>query len=51
MRSLGSCCSQVHDWGPDSSAVLSRIIRGAPEHLKPHGCLAFNLFDFVGIRR
>jgi methylase of polypeptide subunit release factors len=51
MRWLGPCSSQLDDRGPDRWAALSRIIREAAEHLKPNGCLAFALFDFLGIQR
>lgn len=36
------------DAGPDGWAILDRVIRDAPTHLKPGGQLVFTLFDFLG---
>ena len=37
--------------GPDGWALLDRVIRGAPEHLRPGGRLRFTLFAFLGLRK
>lgn len=39
------------DAGADGWAILDRILRGAPEHLRPGGRLLFTSFAFLGIRR
>jgi len=36
------------DAGRDGWAILDRVIREAPAHLKPGGQLVFTLFDFLG---
>jgi release factor glutamine methyltransferase len=37
--------------GRDGWALLDRVIREAPAHLKPGGRLLFTLFGFLGIER
>ena len=37
--------------GGDGWAVLDRVIRGAPEQLKPGGRVIFSIFDFLGVQR
>ncbi len=36
------------DGGPDGWAILDRVIREAPQYMKPGGQLVFTLFDFLG---
>lgn len=43
--------SRMDNAGPDGWAVLERIIRDAPAHLKPQGRLTFTLFGFLGLER
>jgi len=43
--------ARADNGGFDGWAVLDRIIRGAPEHLKPGGRLVFSIFDFLGLQR
>ena len=43
--------ARADNGGVDGWAMLDRIIRGAPEHLKPGGRLIFSIFDFLGVRR
>ena len=39
------------DGGPDGWALLDRVVREAPEYLRPQGRLLFTCFAFLGIRR
>lgn len=41
----------VNDGGRDGWAVLDRVIRSAPAHLRPGGRLVVTLFDFLGLAR
>jgi release factor glutamine methyltransferase len=43
--------SLMDNGGPDGWSILDRIIRQAPDYLKPQGRLVFTLFGFLGIRR
>lgn len=39
------------DGGPDGWALLDRVLREAPGHLRPHGRLLFTCFAFLGVRK
>ncbi len=39
------------DGGPDGWDILDRVIREAPDHLRPRGRLLFTCFAFLGVRR
>lgn len=41
----------INDGGRDGWAILDRVIRAAPAHLRPGGRLVVTLFDFLGLTR
>lgn len=43
--------ARADNGGEDGWAVLDRLIRGAPEHLRPGGRLRFTLFAFLGLSK
>ncbi len=47
-REVGGDEAAADNGGPDGWAILDRVIREAPAHLKPEGRLVFTLFDFLG---
>ena len=47
-REAGGDEAAADDGGPDGWAILDRVIREAPAHLKQGGQLVFTLFDFLG---
>ena len=47
-REAGGDEAAADDAGRDGWAILDRVIREAPAHLKPGGQLVFTLFDFLG---
>ena len=49
-REAGGDDAVTDNGGPDGWAILDRVIREAPAHLKPGGQLVFTLFGFLGER-
>lgn len=47
-REGGGDEASADDGGPDGWAILDRVIKEAPNHLKPGGQLVLTLFDFLG---
>ena len=49
-RDMGGDGAAADNGGLDGWAILDRVIREAPAHLRPGGQLVFTLFDFLGER-
>ena len=50
-RERDDAAAAADNGGPDGWALLDRLIREAPAHLRPGGRLLFTLFAFLGVKR